>query len=186
MGVYVFGADGLDRVKVGFTSLKTSRGRLNSCSTGAAGYRLREEAWFPAGTMENERRIHHLLKLAGAHIDREWFLRGHEAISLILMHARENNVERIIRYLTTHVRGSDIEAASGWSHDYNGNGVRIRIGNAKKLCSGCGKWLPLTDVHWGAFWRCMKDDDFRDQPRCVECRTRGYFKDEATLDMFGG
>lgn len=187
MGIYVIGNDSYPNVKVGYTSLRDADARRRSLSTGAGGMKLRTLAWMPSGTMEHERKIHELLKQAGAHVDLEWFEREHKAVSIVLTHAREGDSApmKIIRYLQSHVTETGVKSDT-WQHKYDAHGVTIVIGNAKKLCTGCGQWLPITESSWGALWRWMGDCEIRDQPRCVSCRTAPeYFRDDKTIDMWG-
>ena len=89
MGIYVFGSPDIDRVKVGFTSRKTAAARCAEVQTGSA-YPLVEMCWMPSGTMEHERRMHELLRQAGAWAESgEWFMKRHEATSIVMRHAKE-------------------------------------------------------------------------------------------------
>ena len=186
MGIYVFGSSDMDRVKIGFTSRKTAVARRAEVQTGSA-YPLEELYWMPSGTMEHERRMHELLRQAGAWAESgEWFMKRHEATSIVMRHAKEgvSAPAKIVKYLEHHVAAYALEGES-WRHHYEGHGAKITLCNARKRCSGCVQWLPLTVEVWGAFWRRMADGEMRDQPQCVRCRTVSeHFRDDKTIDMW--
>lgn len=183
MGIYCLQAEGLPEVKIGYSG-GDGRLRRQGLQTGNA-RKLIRLAWIPSATQHDERELHAALKEAGAHIAGEWFNLDHEAVCIVLMHAREDSPQRIVRYLRNYLR-RESAMPDEWAHRYCAHGMEVTLRNAKKQCAACSQWLPITPTYWGDFWIYMGEERIRAQPRCLSCRTDGYFRDDKTGDLFGG
>lgn len=184
MGVYAVGSDQDSMVKIGFTSKTKPEGRMRDMQTGFRGARPIRLAWAPMCSMEDEKRLHGLLKCAGAWKSLEWFDGEHPATKIVIDRLNKGQFGLAIRYLETFIREKD-DISQPWAHKAVINEQHISLHNCSKTCSACARTLPLIDAHWGTLWIRDPKGSLRDQPQCMECRfAKEHYRDDKTHDMF--